>query len=161
MSTPPPPAPIKERELILTRIINAPREKLFRAWTEPALMKQWFAPKPWTTPVVESDVRPGGTSLIVMRSPEGQDFPNPGIYLDVVKNERLVFTDAFTRAWEPATHAFMVGTITFEDAGPGKTRYTARVQHWSVADREKHEQMGFHEGWGKCTDQLAELAMRL
>ncbi len=161
MSIPPSSAPFKERELVLARIINAPREKLFRAWTEPALMKQWFAPKPWTTPIIESDVRPGGSSLIVMRSPEGQDFPNPGIYLDVVKNERLVFTDAFTKAWEPSTHAFMVGTVTFEDAGPGKTMYTARIQHWTVADREKHEQMGFHQGWGQCTDQLAELAMRL
>lgn len=160
---PPEPAtiPIADRELVLTRIINAPREKLYRCWTEPALLKQWFCPRPWTTPVIETDVRPGGSSLFVMRSPEGQDFPNRGIYLDVVKNERLVFTDAFVKAWEPSNSAFMVGIITFEDAGPGKTKYAARVQHWNVEDRKKHEAMGFHEGWGKCADQLAELVAKI
>ena len=78
--------------------MDAPREKVFRAWAEPALVKQWFAPLPWTTPVVEVDVRVGGSSLIVMRGADGSEFPNRGVYLDVVKNERRVFTDAFTKA---------------------------------------------------------------
>ncbi len=82
-----------EHDLVLTRLIDAPREKLFRDWTELELLKQWFAPKPWTTPHAEMDVRHGGASLIVMRSPEG-GHANPGIILDVVKNEKLVFTDA-------------------------------------------------------------------
>src|ERR1051325_10474304 len=84
------------RELILERVIDAPREKVFAAWTEPEQMKQWFAPKPWTTPHVETDLRAGGASLVVMRSPEGQEIPCQGVYLEVVPNERLVFTDAFT-----------------------------------------------------------------
>lgn len=146
-----------DRELVLTRLIDAPREKVYRAWTDPELLKQWFAPKPWTTPVAELDVRPGGSGLIVMRSPEGQDMPNHGTYLEVVPNERLVSTDAFTRAWEPSTKPFMLLIVTFEDEG-GKTRYTARVRHWTVEDKEAHEKMGFHEGWGQCTDQLAALA---
>lgn len=148
--------PDTSRELSLTRIINAPREKVFKAWTDPELLKQWFAPQPWTTPHAELDVRPGGANLIVMRGPEGQEFPNRGIYLEVVENERLVFTDAYTAAWEPASKPFMTVILTFEDLG-GKTRYTARVRHWSVADRERHEQMGFHAGWGKCADQLEAL----
>lgn len=160
MSMNPAPTPIEQRELVLTRIINVPREKLFRAWTEPELLKQWFAPKPWSTPSAEIDVRPGGSSLIVMRSPEGQDFPNRGTYLEVVKNQKLVFTDAFVNAWEPSEKAFMVATITFEDHNGG-TKYTARVQHWSVADREAHEQMGFEQGWGQCADQLAAFAATL
>ena len=90
-----------EHELVLTRLIDAPREMLFRAWTEPELMKKWFSPAPWTTPHAEMDLRPGGASLIVMRSPEGQDMPNPGIILEVVKNEKLVFTDAYTAGWVP------------------------------------------------------------
>jgi uncharacterized protein YndB with AHSA1/START domain len=150
-----------DRELILTRIINAPREKVFRAWTEPDLLKQWFAPKPYATPVAELDVRPGGSSLVVMRSPDGKDMPCPGVYLEVVKNQKLVFTDAFTEAWQPSAHPFMTVVLTFEDAGDGKTKYTARVLHWTVADREKHEQMGFHGGWGLCTDQLAALVATL
>jgi len=160
MNTPNPPSSIADRELVLTRIFDAPPEKVFRAWTEPELIKQWFAPLPWTTPYAETDVRPGGSNLITMRSPEGEDYPNPGVYLEVVENERLVITDAYTRAWEPSEQPFLTMILTFEDLG-GKTRYTARVLHWSVADRERHEQMGFHAGWGQAADQLAELLRRI
>jgi uncharacterized protein YndB with AHSA1/START domain len=154
------PVSVADRELVLTRLIDAPREKLYRAWTEPELLKQWFAPAPWTTPTVELDVRPGGASLVVMRGPDGNEFPNRGVYLDIVPNQRLVFTDAFTQAWEPSQKPFMTVILTFEDEG-GKTRYTARARHWTVADREAHENMGFHKGWGLCTDQLAALAAKL
>src|ERR671926_880555 len=95
-----------DHELVLTRIINAPREKLYRAWTEPELLKQWFAPAPFTTPVVELDVRPGGANFIAMRDPQGNEFPNRGVYLEVVKNARLVFTDAYTSAWVPSKKPF-------------------------------------------------------
>ena len=149
------------RELVLTRIIDAPREKLFRAWTEPELLKHWFAPLPWTTPVVETDVRVGGSSYFVMRGPDGMEFPNRGVYLDVARNERIVFTDAYTKAWEPSEKPFFTGVITFEEVEGGKTRYTARARHWSAADCETHAKMGFHEGWGKCTDQLEALAKTL
>ncbi len=152
--------PIEQRELVLTRLIDAPRDKLFRCWTEPALVKQWFTPRPWTTPVVELDVRQGGASYILMRGPNGEEMPNRGVYLDVVRNERLVFTDAFVNAWEPSEKPFMLAIVTFADEG-GKTRYTARVRHWSVADCETHEKMGFHDGWGKATDQLEALAKTL
>ena len=153
--------PTDDRELVLTRIIDVPREKLYRCWTEPELMKQWFAPKPYETPVVKIDLRAGGSSLVVMKSPEGQEIPCPGIYLEVIPNEKLVFTDAFTSAWVPSQKPFMVATVTFEDLGGGKTRYTAVARHWSKEDRETHEKMGFHEGWGLCADQLAKLAATL
>ncbi|MBV9117593.1 MAG: SRPBCC family protein [Acetobacteraceae bacterium] len=149
-------APSSDRELVLTRLIDAPRAAVFRAWTDPDLLKRWFAPRPYTTPVAELDVRPGGASLVVMRSPDGREMSNRGVYLDVVENERLVFTDAYTQAWEPSQKPFMTVILTFEDEG-GRTRYTARVRHWTAADREAHEAMGFHEGWGRCADQLAAL----
>ena len=152
--------PTSDRELVLTRIIDAPREKVFRAWTDAELLKQWFAPLPWTTPSAELDVRPGGSSLIVMRDPDGNDYPNRGVYLEVVENEKLVFTDAFTEAWQPSPKPFFTGVLTFEDVG-GKTRYTARARHWMVEDRDAHEKMGFHEGWGRCADQLAALVAKL
>jgi len=148
------------RDLILTRMIDAPPEKVFKAWTDPALLKQWFAPLPWTIATVETDVRPGGSSLIVMRSPEGAEFPNRGVYLEVVKNQRIVFTDAYTAAWEPSEKPFMTAIMTFEEAG-GKTKYTARARHWTEADREAHEKMGFHVGWAICAEQLAELVGRI
>jgi uncharacterized protein YndB with AHSA1/START domain len=154
-------APTSDRELVLTRIIDAPRAKVFKAWTDPELLKQWFAPLPYTTPVAELDVRPGGANLIVMRDPQGNDLPNRGVYLEVVPDERLVFTDAYTEAWQPSPKPFMTVILTFEDVGGGKTRYTARVRHWTVADRETHEKMGFHKGWGLCTDQLAALVAKL
>jgi uncharacterized protein YndB with AHSA1/START domain len=147
-------------ELVLTRLIDAPRAKLFRAWTEPELLRQWFAPLPYTITEAVTDVRSGGNSFIVMRSPEGEDMPLHGVYLEVVPNERLVFTDAYTRAWEPAAKPFFTGIITFEDEA-GQTRYTARARHWTAADREAHEKMGFHEGWGQCADQLAALVKKL
>jgi uncharacterized protein YndB with AHSA1/START domain len=160
MTVAPEAAPTSDRELVLTRIIDAPREKLYRAWTDPDLLKQWFAPLPYTTPVAELDVRPGGANLIVMRGPEGNDMPNRGVYLEVVENERLVFTDAYTTAWEPSQKPFMTVILTFGNE-VGKTRYTARVRHWTVADREAHEKMGFHEGWGLCAEQLAALVAKL
>src|SRR5262249_39039917 len=121
------------RDLVLNRVIDAPPEKVFAAWTKPLLLKQWFAPLPWTTPDAETDVRVGGSSLIVMRGPDGKDIPCRGVYLEVVPNQRLVFTDAFTNAWEPSEKPFMTVILTFEDQG-GKTNYTARVRHWTVAD---------------------------
>ncbi len=118
----------ESRELVLVRLIDAPPENLFRAWTDPALLSQWFTPKPWSVASAELDVRPGGTNVIMMRSPEGQEFANRGVYLEVVKNERLVFTDAYITAWEPSEKPFMTAIITFENEG-GKTKYTARVRH--------------------------------
>lgn len=150
-----------DRELVLTRIIDAPREAVYKAWTTPELAKQWFAPLPWTTPHVEMDVRPGGSALFVMRSPEGVDMPNPGVYLEVIPNEKIVSTDAYTTAWEPSGNPFMTLILTFEDAGNGKTKYTARARHWSVESKEAHEKMGFHEGWGICTNQLEAVAKKI
>ena len=147
-------------ELVITRLIDASRAALFRAWTDPVLLKQWFAPEPYTTPEAELDVRPGGASRIVMRSPDGQDMPMHGVYLEVVPDEKLVFTDAYLRAWEPSPKPFMTVIVTLEDAAGG-TRYTARVRHWTAADRDAQEAMGFHQGWGQCLDQLTALVASL
>src|SRR5436190_17159754 len=116
-------------ELVLTRLIDASRDRLWRCWTEPKLMVQWFTPPPWKTVHVETDVRPGGASYVVMKGPEGQEMPNRGVYLEVVENERLVFTDAYSHAWEPSAKPFFTCMLTFENEGgpgSGQTRYTAR-----------------------------------
>jgi uncharacterized protein YndB with AHSA1/START domain len=153
--------PNSDRELVLTRLIDVPREKLWRCWTEPKLMLQWFTPAPWKTIHAETDVRPGGSSYVVMQGPDGTEMPNRGVYLEVIKHERLVFTDAYTSAWEPSENPFFTGILTFEDAGNGQTRYTARALHWTRENRETHEKMGFHEGWGVATDQMTALARTL
>ncbi len=157
-----------DRELVLTRLIDVPRAKLWRCWTEPELLKQWFTPPPFTVSHAEMDVRPGGKSLVIMRGPDGKEMSNPGVYLEVVKNEKLVATDAYTADWMPSQKPFMTAIITFEDVGGqgsgqagGSTRYTARARHWSFEDCQAHEKMGFHTGWGIATDQLAALAKKL
>ncbi len=149
------------RDLTVTRDIAATPAQLYRCWTEPALIRQRFTPPPWTVCHAETDVRPGGASLIVLRGPDGQEMPCPGVYLEVVPNQRLVSTDAYTTAWEPAAQPFLTLVLSVVDLGGGQTRYTALARHWSVADREKHEQMGFHAGWAIATDQLAALAATL
>lgn len=155
------PTPSSSRELTLTRTLAAPRPAVYRCWTEPALLTQWFAPQPWSTPHAALDVRPGGIFHTVMRSPEGEDQPGTGVYLEVVPGERLVWTDAYSPGWEPAEAPFMTVIVTLEDAGPGQTHYTARVRHWREEDCRQHEAMGFHAGWGQCAEQLEQLARQL
>lgn len=149
-----------DRELVLACTFDAPPEMVYRAWTEPALLKRWFAPRPYETPVAELDVRAGGACRIVMRGPDGQEYPCPGVYLEVVENRRLIMTDAYTAAWEPAAKPFMTTILSFEKDG-GRTRYTARVLHWSAEDCDAHERMGFHEGWSQAARQLAEVVATL
>jgi uncharacterized protein YndB with AHSA1/START domain len=95
-----------------------------------------------------------------MRSPEGNEIPTKGILLEIVENERIVLTDTLEPGWGPAKNPFFTAIVTLQDEG-GKTRYTARALHKDDADREKHEKMGFHEGWGKCLDQLVAVATAL
>jgi uncharacterized protein YndB with AHSA1/START domain len=92
-----------------------------------------------------------------MQGPDGTEVPNRGVYLEVVPNERLVFTDAYTSEWEPSAKPFFTCVLTFDDEGE-KTRYTARALHWTAQDCKYHESMGFHTGWAIATDQLAALA---
>lgn len=149
--------PATENELVLERIFDATPDRVYRAWTDPEILKKWFAPKPYTTPHAHLDVRPGGASNIVMADPDGNEFPNPGVYLEVVPNRRLVSTDAYTQAWVPSQRPFMTMDLNFEDIGGGKTRAVYRIKHWTKEAYDQHLQMGFHEGWGACADQLAEL----
>lgn len=140
-------------ELVLSRLIDAPRERVYAAWTQPELLKQWFTPKPWTTVRVSSDLRVGGRTEVVMADEAGTEYPNPGQYLEIVPNEKLVFTDAYLGDWVPSAKPFMTVIITLADEA-GKTRYTATVLHWSEEDKKQHEAMGFHQGWGQVADQM-------
>lgn len=140
---------------------------LFRCWTEPELLKQWFCPKPWRVTHAEIDLRPGGRFNTTMAGPEGEEFPNEGSFLEVIEGKKLVFTSALKENWEPAADLFanehampFVGTVTFEDLGNGILRYTARVDHWSAETRDRHAAMGFEPGWNAALDQLIELSAK-
>jgi len=152
------PAALSERELVITRIINAPRERIFKAWT--TQLSQWWGPHGMTTPVCEMDLRPGGIFRTVMRAPDGTEYPTKGVFLEVVAPERIVFTDAYDAGWEPTTDIFFTAITTFEPLSGGKTKYTARALHWTVENRLKHEQMGFHQGWGESIDRLVALVTK-
>jgi uncharacterized protein YndB with AHSA1/START domain len=141
-------------ELVLERVFDAPPALVWKAWTEPHHLMQWWAPKPWKTVECDIDLRAGGVMRTVMLSPEQQKFPNVGVFLEVVPQKKLVFTDAYTDAWTPSPKPFMTAIMTLEAQGK-KTKYIARALHWTQADREAHETMGFHEGWGTAADQLA------
>lgn len=160
--------PDPKLDLVLERIVDVPRELVWKAWTTPEHLKKWFTPAPWTTIDCEIDLRPGGIFRTVMRSPDGQEFPNVGCYLEIVRNEKLVWTNALAPGYRPskppaAMHcgAFsFTAVISLEPHGQG-TRYTALVIHGDEEARKKHEDMGFHDGWGTALDQLVAVVKRL
>ncbi|MCW3477019.1 SRPBCC family protein [Limobrevibacterium gyesilva] len=143
-----------EYELAIERYIDAPPDIVFKVWTE--RLEEWWAPKPWTTRLIEQDLRAGGRSAMIMSGPDGSTSPMEGVILEVVPNERIVLTDAFTAGWIPQT-PFMVAVMTFTPHGSG-TLYRAASRHWNEAAHKQHESMGFKEGWGIVAGQLAELA---
>ncbi len=143
-------------DLVLERIVDLPPSQVWQAWTNPEHLMQWFCPKPWTTIECEIDLRPGGIFKTVMRSPEGEVMPaGAGCYLEVVPNERLVWTDALLPGYRPSSESFMTAMILLEPHGRG-TKYTAIAMHKNEEDTRKHAEMGFVEGWGIALDQLVE-----
>lgn len=157
-------------DLVLERILNAPRLLVWKAWTDPELLKKWWAPKPYQMPECELDLRPGGIFRARMTGPEGFDTGKggAGCFLEVVEGEKIVWTSALgpgyrPQAVDPADCGGFPFTaiVTFEDDGVGRTRYKAVAVHRNQADRDAHEKMGFHEGWGTCADQLGEVAAGL
>jgi uncharacterized protein YndB with AHSA1/START domain len=145
-----------ELDLVLDRVVDVPPELVWKAWTRAEHLRKWFAPAPWTVADCRIDLRPGGQFLTVMRSPDGEEFPGDGCILEVEENRRLVFTDALGPGYRPAREAFFTCVLTLEPEGSG-TRYVARAMHRSPEDRERHEAMGFQDGWGTCLDQLVEM----
>lgn len=140
-------------DLVLERDIDVPVELVWQAWTTPDSLKQWFCPKPWMVTECEIDLRPGGIFRTVMRSPEGQEFPNIGCYLDVVPQQRLIFTDALLPGYRPAEKPFFTAGLYLEPTSTG-TRYTAIAVHGTEESRKAHEEMGFHDGWGTVVEQM-------
>lgn len=154
-------------DLILTRELNISPEAVWRGWTTPELICKWFCPEPWKVTEAELDLRPGGLFRTVMQSPEGENFPNVGCILEVEKNRKLVWTDALLPDYRPVVAPVSGAGLNFtafillEPLANGKTKYTAIAKHKDEADRKKHEEMGFHEGWGICADQLEKLMKSL
>ncbi len=155
-----------ELDLVLERELKAPPALVWRCWTEPALICQWFCPKPWHVSQAVVDLRPGGRFFTLMNGPDGEIVPNEGCFLDLVPERKLVFTDMFTADYAPAPTPVsgaglsFAAILTFTPSGKG-TSYRGVARHRSPADAETHRTMGFHEGWGAASAQLDALALTL
>ena len=153
MTRPPAFTPDPKLDLVLERVIDVPPALVWAAWTQPKHILKWFTPAPWRTIDCEIDLRPGGMFRTTMLSPEGKEYPNMGCFLEVVENQRLVFTDALLPGFRPAEKPFFTGVVMIEPHGKG-TRYVAMAIHGNETTKKQHEEMGFHDGWGKALDQL-------
>jgi uncharacterized protein YndB with AHSA1/START domain len=148
-------------DLVFERIVDIPSDLIWTAWTTPEHLKQWFTPKPWETVECTIDLRPGGIFRTVLRSPEGQELPNLGCYLEIVPQERLIWTNTLQPDFRPAklalsehSNAFAFTAILTLEPHENSTKYRATVIHGDEEDCQKHNGMGFQDGWSKALDQL-------
>lgn len=157
-------------DLVLERVVDVPRELVWAAWTQPEQVKKWFTPAPWKTIDCEIELRPGGIFRTVMQSPEGQNTPHVGCFLEVVENQKLAWTSALGPGYRPVplvttetdptcSELLFTAVIALESQG-NRTKYTATVIHGSEGARKKHEDMGFYQGWGAVLDQLVAMVKR-
>ena len=148
---------MSERELSVTRYIDAPPDKVWDVMAN--RQEEWFCPKPWRATVDVQDRRPGGRCEMTFYGPDGEEMPQNGIYLAFDEGRRFVTTDAMVYGddgdFEPAG-PFMIGIWEIAPEGSG-TRFTGRARHWTDEALEQHTQMGFESGWGAAVDQLQAL----
>lgn len=156
--TPDQPVPADARDLLVERIIRAPRSEVWAAWTDPAVLSQWWVPAPAVCRVLELELQPGGSFRTEFAEEPGSEFVPQitGCVLEVIPEERLVWTTALVLGWRPAEHPFITAVIEFTDH-PDGTRYRATALHSDIAQRDLHLELGFHAGWGIVTEQLAAL----
>ena len=145
-------------DLSISRIIKAPRQLVWNAWSEPAIFERWWVPAPYKCRVVAMDLRPGGDFATRM-SENGRPFTShvSGCFLDVAPRERIVFTNVLTGGWRPATSFYpapLTAVITLTDH-PDGTEYVCDVMHGNRADCQRHDELGFFEGWNTVVGQLA------
>ena len=155
-------------DLTFERTIDVPKAAVWRAWTQPALLMQWFCPLPWRVTECDIELFAGGMFRTTMVSPEGLRVPNLGTYLEVVPQDRLVWTNALGPGFRPATarldvtgppHFFFTAKIELRDAEQG-THYRATVLHGNEVDCQQHAAMGFEQGWGIALDQMVTMIKR-
>lgn len=151
-----------ESDLTISRIIKAPVPLVWKAWAEREHFEKWWIPEPIVCRVVKMDMRPGGGFETEMSEAGGDFKPHvEGCFLDIVPQQRIVFTTCLTEGWRPLEPWLALTAVITMEADGDATRYTARVMHRNDEDCRKHEEMGFHDGWGTAIDQLGKLAARL
>ncbi|HEX4000473.1 MAG TPA: SRPBCC domain-containing protein [Pirellulales bacterium] len=157
-----------DRDFVVTRTFDAPRQSVFKAWTDPRQMAEWWGPNGFTNPICELDARPGGAWRIVMRGPDGSQHPAKGVYVEVVEPERLVMTinhSELSDEWHDMVNPSRpkgqgnpglegLATVTFAEAA-GKTTLTVRIRFESAAVRDALLKIGMNIGWSQSLDRLA------
>jgi uncharacterized protein YndB with AHSA1/START domain len=160
----------KALDLVIERQVDAPKELVWRALVEPELVKQWFAPKPWQTVDCRIDLRVGGEFYTVMHGPEGEKHEGASCFLEIVPQERLIWTAALQPGLRPAAPvaendtscaAIIFTCVITLKAKDGGTQYTVSVLHGSPQQTKIHEEMGFYDGWGTCVTQLIDVVKAL
>ncbi|WP_435259419.1 SRPBCC family protein [Thioclava sp. FR2] len=150
-----------ETDLELVRHLKASPSKVWRCWTEPKLLEQWFAPKPVVTRDVEIDLRPGGSFKTTMDVPGHGAMVGHGCFLEIDPGRKLAWTDLLQGGYRPNSESFgFTAFILLEPEGEG-TLYRAIALHRTAEQRKSHEEMGFHDGWGTAAAQLDALAVTL
>jgi uncharacterized protein YndB with AHSA1/START domain len=158
MSEAAPKQPLAEREITITRVFDAPRALVFKAWTDAGMLAQWWGPKGFTNPVCEIDARVGGAIRIHMRSPDGGIYPMKGEIREMVPPERLVFTNL---AVDAAGNAMTAGltTVTFAEEG-GKTKLTLHTRGSALVEKAIPYLQGMEYGWTQSIDKLEAMLAR-
>ena len=145
-------------DLTISRFIKAPPARVWEAWTQREHFERWWIPEPIECRAIKLDLRPGGGFETRMRQPGGDFEPHvAGCFLDIVPEERLVFSTALTEGWRPGTPWLALTAVITLAARDGGTLYAARVLHRTPEEARKHDDMGFHDGWGTALTQLARL----
>ena len=155
-----------DHDIVVEPVLKAPPALVWRCWTEPDLFCQWYGPKPWNVTEAVLDLRPGGRFYMVMAGPEGQSFPNEGSFLEIVPQQKLVFTDLMTADYAPVLAVSpefgpaFTAVMSFAPEGDG-TRYRAVARHGSASDAKANRDLGFEAGWAMTAEQLDTLSRRL
>lgn len=149
-----------ETDLSFTRHLHAPRSLVWECWTTPEHIRHFFVPKPHSVISCDIDLRVGGRFNTTFNV-EGNAMDNNGVYLEIIPNEKLVFTDTYSEGWKPAPDPFMTAILMLSDAEDGGTTYTAIARHRTGETRKAHEDMGFYSGWGTVATQLEDYALSL
>lgn len=149
-----------QRTLVIERIIDAPRDLVFKAWTDPRHVAQWWSPKYFTNPLCEMDVRPGGAILIHMQGPDGVVYPMKGVFHEIIEPERLVFASSAVEDEEGRPLLEIVNTVTFVEH-EGKTKLTMQAVVNRAASGSEGALAGMEEGWNQSLDKLADYVANL
>jgi len=142
-------------DLSFTRILPVPRALVWACWTSEEHLPNFFVPRPHKVVACKLDLRVGGACNTTFEV-DGNLMENDGVYLEIIPNEKLVFTDTYTAGWKPKAEPFMTAILELADTPEGQTEYTVTVRHRNPETADQHKAMGFYDGWGTVADQLVE-----